>query len=362
MIVITSFFVYFSLFCYIMTTWLLFQNSLLLRQSVHNRSTAKYFIIILAVIYTYGAFGGDYPHYAEILSNLHHHKTNITHFEDLYVTLNTYLNGNYDLFRLCLAILSFVPLYWILKLTNRLDYRILFLYAVFEFPKAVEGRQQCAIYLFFLGLYILIKNHKALIGLILIITSWIFHKSGYICYALLPFVLFNFSKRNIFISILLFPLIVIFENNLLIHILNSPDNQFAGSSYLTAEAFSMTTAMKVIYYFRIALQYFLGIYLLKKFFLIYKRDKYLCIENISAKLLYGAIYISTLLFFIKIDQTTLFDRSLRIWWIPLLVLAGGIIKKRFINNKMILSISLITFLLSIAYILLIIRYQGNYYV
>jgi len=366
MFTISLLFVYTSLIFYLLTIGLLYFNASSLKTPVCNHKNVWRFFVMLAVIYVYGAFGGDYPHYGQIVSNIYRHSRYLSHFEDIYIDLAKYVEGDYVLFRVIIAITSFVSLYWIFKLTNRVDYRILFLYSIFEFMHAVEGRQQCSIYMFFLGLFILMTVRKRVLilvlGLCLLILSSFLHKSGYLNYAVLAFLLFKFSKRNIIISLLLFPLVVKLENDVLSMILKSSDTDFAGAGYLTADDFSRTFVMQFIFTTRIIIQYLIAFWILSKVRTKYNLNQASNLDLVNAKMLYGAMYISSALFFLDIDQLTLFDRSLRLWWIPSLILIGSIIKPQLTKNKFIFNLTLIYLFVSVMYILVAIRYQPKFYV
>lgn len=357
MFTVSLLFVYFSLLGYLLLIGILYYNGIRIYSPVENGKHLKHIFVLFTLLGIYGAFTGDYPHFGQILHNLQYNRRYMTHMETIYVDIAKYVDYNYTLFRVSISILSYSLLYWILKINNCLDYRVLFFYAIFELQYAIEGRQQCSIYMFYLGVYLLLIRKHFLTGISLMALSLIFHKSGITALAILPFLVFKFNKRNLWLSIIMFPFIVYIENSLLNSYLSESDIELAGSNYFTASDFSRTITMKIVYVMRILLQYSIAIWLLRK--TSWKRSK---TGRISAKLLYGAMYITSALFFLNIDQLTPFDRSLRLWWIPMFVILAQTLHTHFKRNRFLIKTSFLYIIFSIGYALLVYRYQPNCYV
>lgn len=346
-----------SLTGYLLFVLIIFYYGLRKKTPVRNSQHLKWIFACMILLGVYSAFTGDYPHYAVIVSNVYHHSKYLTHFEEIYVNIVHFFNGDYTLFRLTVYSISFISLYYVLKATQCLDIRILLLYTCLELQAAIEGRQQCSYNIFYLGIALLLLKRKYILGIVFVFLSTLLHKSGIISFALLPFLFFRFNKRNILISFILFPFVVYLKNMVLMEILSDDSTEIAGSSYFNSEDFSRTIYMKICYYGVIWIQYALGIITLYKCL----KSRFVADTNIWAPLLFGCMYISSALFFLDIEQSTPFYRSLRLWWLPMLFLMGKFINPSITKNKKIFLLSVCYITLNLLYLVLVYRYQPNYY-
>lgn len=361
----TSLALYYGSFLgYISIVIYVFIKAVLKKKPITNDYNLKYVITIFAIIAVWGAFTGDYPHYKEIVNNIHTRVRFLTHFEDIYIWIVDYVNGDYTLFRIFISSISFISLYWIFKLSACLDYRIVFLYSALEFMAAIEGRQQCCIYIFYLGIIICLEEKKRLLGLIFIIASSFFHKSFVINILLLPFLFIKINRKNILLLLIAFPFIVYLENMIVDRLMiDKTVSAMKSINYLSNEDFSRTFAMEILYKTTLLTLYGIGFITLRKYYIrrknLYIKKDLLLVH--FARLLFGAVYISSLIYFLDINQSTPFARSIRLWFIPLLIVMSRQLRPRLLTNKLIVSLSLCYLLLQLLYTYMIYRYQATEY-
>lgn len=313
--------------------------------------------VALILLSVYGAFTGDYPSFKEIVEELYTRKSYLsyTHLEEVYVWLANAVEGNYDLWRLGIALVSYTSLFFCLKLTGSLNYRTLFLFSTWELWGAVMGRQQCSIYVLILGLILIWTQRKYLFGFLLIILSLFLHKGGLIGLAILPFVFIKINKPNITVLLIVFAIIASGEQILLDYL--KEDDDFVGKNYLEIEDFDRTIFNLIDWWARVVSTYLFGFWVLFKF-QKYKRIKW-C--NYMSRFLLGAMYVSSLIFFIPIEQRSPFDRSLRLWYIPIILLATRAMNKKWDRNIFIIILSWFNMVMVILYMIMSLRGQIDKY-
>lgn len=352
-------FFWFSFLVFVLLVAFVYYNALTVRGPIRNSKSTDMYYVMFALLGVFGAFTGDFVSYGDEVARMATQQRYASHFEDIYIWFIKVTEGNYLAFRVFMSVMSYALLYWLLRLFNKSDLRVLFLYCALEYVFAIEGRQQINIYMFFLGVFLMIGRKKYIYGVLLVIVSYFFHKGGVFCSFLLPFLLFKLNARNLVIAMVLFPVIVIVENNILDWALGIRLRDMRGLTYLDAEDFSRTAAMKVVYYGRIAIQYVLALWALWKY--VKFKDKVPKVYGYVASMLFGSIYLSSCLLLLDIEQMTLFDRSLRVSWMPIIILGAEFLKPRLGKNKLVLACCFSYLALSAAYTYLVSIYQSFYY-
>lgn len=312
---------------------------------------------VFTLLSVYGAFTGDYPSFKVIVEELNTRKSflSYTHIEEVYAWIALAVKGNYDLWRLTIAIISYVSLYFCLKFTGTLNYRTLFLFSTWELWGAIMGRQQCSIYVLLLGLLLIWIKKKYLFGLLLVLISYFLHKGGMIGFSILPFLFVKINNKNLVLLAILFPVIISGEQ-LLVDYLKTDEN-FSGRNYLEIDDFDRTIFNLIDYWCRVIGAYIFGIWILLRF----KKYKHIKWCNYTARFLLGAIYITSLLYFLPIEQKTPFDRSLRFWYLPILFLSSRAMHQKLDHNKFIIGLSWFNMLLVVLYMIMSFRGQAYLY-
>lgn len=320
----------------------------------NSNITLLYFSFVLLGIF--GAFTGDFPTLIIILNEIYAYPNYLTHLEPIYVWICEFVKGDIYLWRCFIAIISFTSFFFILKESKTFNYLSLLIFGCVELFNVINGRQQCSIFIFFLGFIIFLKNNKIL-GIILILISIFFHKSGFLSLLLLSLIAIKLSKRKLIFSLATFPIMVIIENIIFKKYFLTSDEIVAGSAYFTAEDFDRSFLGTINYYGRIFLAYMISI------LTIYKVRK-IPLNNINcylSRFLFWSIYATSLLYFLPIKQMTLFDRSMQLWWIPVIILANSFIRPEFRKNRAFIGLVMSYFILTIMYLVLSYRYQSFYY-
>lgn len=313
--------------------------------------------VALIVLSVYGAFTGDYPSFKEIVEELTTRKSYLmfTHFEEVYIWLAQAVEGNYDLWRLGIALVSYTSLFFCLKLTGSLNYRTLFLFSTWELWGAVMGRQQCSTYILTLGLILIWTRRKYLFGFLFIILSLFLHKGGLIGLAILPFVFIKINKPNLIVLMIVFVIVASGEQILLDYL--KEDDDFVGKNYLQIEDFDRTIFNLIDWWARVISIYIFGFWVLLRF----RKYKHIKWCNYMARFLLGAMYVSSLIFFIPIEQRTPFERSLRLWYIPMFLLGVRAMNTRWDRNKLIIILSWFNMVMVILYMIMSFRGQIDKY-
>lgn len=313
--------------------------------------------VALILLSVFGAFTGDYPSFKIIVQELNTRRSYLsyTHFEEVYSWLALAVRGNYDLWRLGIALFSYISLYFCLKISGSLNYRTLFLFSTWELWGAVMGRQQCSIYILMLGLLLIWIKRKYFFGLLLIIASYFLHKGGMIGLTILPFIFIKVDNKNVILLAILFPILVSSEQLLVDYLKN--DEEFAGRNYLEIDDFDRTLFNQIDYWCRVISAYALGIWTMLRF----KKYKHIKWCNYMARFLMGAIYVSSLLYFLPIDQKTPFDRSLRFWYLPFCLISSRAMHPKLDRNMFIIGLSWFNMLLVVLYMIMSFRGQAVLY-
>ena len=114
------------------------------------------FILCMVLLSVYAQFTGDYVGYKDIVNSIFSQIRFIPHFEDVYVWIIHAVTGDYEMFRLVIALLTYIPIYTLSSPRQGYSTRELSSSSAWDLWNALEGRQQIAIYLAMLGLIMLL--------------------------------------------------------------------------------------------------------------------------------------------------------------------------------------------------------------
>jgi hypothetical protein len=274
------------------------------------------YFLLFTFLGAYGYITADYYSYLEFVQEANGYGLNIfTSIEPAYIWLSKLLNGNYFLFRFTIMILMYYTLYICLLKTKLNNFSVLFFYSIFCLHTNISGRQGLANSIFILGALLIYTNWKSLpkliLGLFLAIVSLFLHKSSLLFFPLLLFYLLSLKRKHIILLLLLAPLFIYIENKLLELIISfSFEAEVRGRYQLIANSIYEG---RNIWWFLIALiQDISTILILLLEIFLFSKHNILKDKNLKClyKLLFGAFYISLLLYFLEIDSNVIFRRVL----------------------------------------------------
>lgn len=335
---------------YIYITFILLLCSCRISSTIqsHNSNLILLFFFIFIFIGTFATFTGDYLGYQEFINDVIIEKSNIN-MEAIYIDLVKITEGNIHLFRFVIFIITFILLYYLLKITNNLDLRIIFIYAAIELLTAIDGRQQISIYLFLIGCIIIWKYHFRITGMILIITCVYFHKSAFFLLLGIPFIFINFTKTRKYLLFIIFPVLVYTFKYLFNYIIIANELEFLGDTYLKQESISFLPTMIILLITKPILIMSLSLWVLYKSKLDYA-PKY--INNIY-RWLFGIVYINCIIAFLPIENyIIIYERFLRPQVMAAILILPYCIKPKLTKNLILLFFLFAIFFYANSYIIL----------
>jgi len=174
----------------------------------------NYKSIILILILFFCLFNkteGDYFHYQEILPEILSTKYPDSHLEWPYLRLIYAIGNNYFLFRLCIWGTGLYVIYQIFRLNNLNNDWGLFCFTLIALIAIAYVRACVGIGLFYLGYTLILEKRlkKIILGCVIIVLSYFFHKSILLLIALgfiIPFVKINF--KTIIAIVISFPFVL----------------------------------------------------------------------------------------------------------------------------------------------------------
>ena len=314
----------------------------------HNSSALKLVFGVFITLGTFAIFTGDYLGYQQLVADVVDGQSN-AEMEPVYIWLIDIVAGNIHWFRFAIFLISFILLYYLLKKTDNLDFRILFIYALIELLTVIDGRQQISIYLFFIGCIFIWKNHRKYLGLLFIFVGLFTHKSAVFLLLAIPFIFIEFTKREKCLLYILFPVfisVILYVFNLL---LSQPELNFLGSVYLKADEISFAPLLMTLLVMKPVLIMILSIWTLHT---VKLEGAPLYIHYIY-RWLWGMVYINSIIAFMPIENyIIIYERFLRPQVTAVLLILSYCIKPKLINNVFFFLLSFAIFIYMNVYIIL----------
>lgn len=306
---------------------------------------SSYFIIfVFFIIFSvYGYITADYNSYLELMKMS---KVNdpLVALEPIYVWYIQLISGNYFVFRLTLYIVSFIFLWGIFQYVRCYKLYFLILYSVILLYDMAGGRQMLSICMMFLGLFLIlyekIQLKKILFGLLLLISSSFFHKTGIYMLLFLLLLIMNINTKKILLLVCVIPVFVYF-GNILIEEYLSDLLELEGGGYLMKEAQEGSFWWVVIMYIQVVVLYvlsFIVLYTLRKNILT-------CIDKVMYRFVFWIIYVSTIFYFLNIENNDIFLRWLNVVKIPMIYLLSKYVFNRFTYSCISMTNCFVLFLL-----------------
>ena len=266
---------------------------------------SSYFIIfVFFIIFSvYGYITADYNSYLELMKMS---KVNdpLVALEPIYVWYIQLISGNYFVFRLTLYIVSFIFLWGIFQYVRCYKLYFLILYSVILLYDMAGGRQMLSICMMFLGL------------------------------------IMNINTKKILLLVCVIPVFVYF-GNILIEEYLSDLLELEGGGYLMKEAQEGSFWWVVIMYIQVVVLYvlsFIVLYTLRKNILT-------CIDKVMYRFVFWIIYVSTIFYFLNIENNDIFLRWLNVVKIPMIYLLSKYVFNRFTYSCISMTNCFVLFLL-----------------
>ena len=171
-----------------------------------------FFFIIVSFFCVFAFSNGDFYNYYEVFRNTI--KYGEDHFEEVYVWIIKNITGSYLLWRFIVWGSSVFLMLLTLKRLSLKEFPSFAAVTLYYLLTLYIMRGNLGISILFYGISFLLKPvahsrmSSYLLGALLIIISYSFHKSMLLSLALLPMGLINFNKTTLRISFLIFPIVV----------------------------------------------------------------------------------------------------------------------------------------------------------
>lgn len=304
--------------------------------------------ILFLFLGTFAFFSDDYEPYERIIDYIHLDVDIPTGMEPFWVWFMGLFNGNIDLFRFCTFFIIGMLIYVVLHILNISNKREFFCYysIICLATQLNQLRQAFAFIVFIIGLCCFIKRYR-LVGIVIIFSSMLFHKSMGMMLALLPFIFIPLSRKWILLCLVMLPVSCLLFNILVSHL--SISSELPLEHYLGAESAFANR------HFVVKLVSSAGI--LVKCILIVEMLKLKSWDasfEILRRTLWGILYIAIVLFFV-LPGDTMMNRYLSAGYILLSILLSQKIGSNLLNKKNIH----ILFLLTLTIVLQVALTYGN---
>ena len=254
---------------------------------------------------------GDYFHYREIIDEYRKTSNPENNLEYPYQVIIQLISANYFFFRLIvwgIAICIYSRILKLLDLNNDLSLSIFALICLLPFSCV---RLSLGLVIFYLGFLLFYKYRrisyiKAILGILCILFSALFHKSLFVLLIMFPFTLIKLNKGTLILLCLSFPISIFLIERYIFDLL-FVDFDIAGMNYLYKDKIEMGLAMKLYNMFLfVGLAFSIGMLiwnyiLLPKYVIPDYYKRLLCF-------LLFVLYLSSIFLFIDIGDATLSAR------------------------------------------------------
>jgi len=283
---------------------------------------SSYFIIfVFFIIFSvYGYITADYNSYLELMK-MSKVNDSLVALEPIYVWYIQLISGNYFVFRLTLYIVSFIFLWGIFQYVRCYKLYFLILYSVILLYDMAGGGQMLSICMMFF-------------------SSSFFHKTGIYMLLFLLLLIMNINTKKILLLVCVIPVFVYF-GNILIEEYLSDLLELEGGGYLMKEAQEGSFWWVVIMYIQVVVLYvlsFIVLYTLRKNILT-------CIDKVMYRFVFWIIYVSTIFYFLNIENNDIFLRWLNVVKIPMIYLLSKYVFNRFTYSCISMTNCFVLFLL-----------------
>ena len=178
------------------------------------------FYLLLYVILMTAFANTDYFSYQQLTKMAVGHS--VPHLEDVYGYIIEFCNNNYFMFRTIVWGGAVVLISMTTKLAKVSTPHILFFLFLFFFPTFDYARASLAMAIYYLGIVLLLntgsRGHGLLskvLGMILVFTSYFFHKSMVAMIVLVPLLLLPLNKKTLLLLLFSTPIILYFVKGVL---------------------------------------------------------------------------------------------------------------------------------------------------
>lgn len=298
-------------------------------------NTSFRFLILLYIIFSF--YNGDYWHYLEYVK---HNDLSYEPSEQYYIIIKEFVNNNYILFRI---LVWGVALLLVRKAAENFNLNAnYFLFFFFTIYISIfdYARVSLALSAYFYGLSLLIHHNKSkpIIGIILIISSVLFHNS------VIPLILFTtlllipFNKKIIIILFILLPYLTAFINTVLLNFIGM---DLANLEDITNKLNHYDKQESIEYSFLEKLRLlcvYLSFYIpfIGTTYIMYFKNKIELFPNYIVhvyKIMYLIILLATCCLFLQTDNNILFYRYLYMAMMPISFITIYLKQHQYLSNK-----------------------------
>lgn len=301
-------------------------------------SATLYFWAILMVVHT---TNGDFFHLMEIVHEYEFIPGAYHAQEPVYVYLAQFINKNYLLFRLIVFGGAFVLILKIYKnLGINKDFAI-WVYLICYSILFAYARASVAMAVYYFGLMMLIKQKHGilhrLLGVALILLSYEFHHSMLILIVLTPLAFIRLSKKLLYVTICVLPIIIVIVRIVFLNILGGAflddeelQKKMERYSVRVADITWRSKMMDYIKYFSIYMPFVASFYYIVKFYgkKFYDKTFYRLFVYV-----FWLFMVTSAVSFLDMEVNTFFYRLLYMTVIPSVAIFVYMIQKEFLPVK-----------------------------
>lgn len=318
---------------YFYSGWLLYNLIWAILMSLAARRVKKdqthlfigcFFFLFIILAICGSPISPDYQQYVDIIKDVASTRDPFTHIESFYIWLIHIIGNNFLLYQVCV----YIPLFTILYLLTTIGWEIenpiiyLLLFSIICLYSAIVGRVFLFIVVYLAGITLIVRK-KYTLGIILLISSFLFHKLSYIGLLISPlfFFPFNYNKRFLIIVAISLIVMILASRSILDYYFNE---LYAGLGELPGKDYLLKTEWvneggslwwRIIYLYQVTFKYVISISAL------YYLKPYLKKLSPTARTMYILLFwvsiISLYLYCIGLPDTTIAGRTQYISIIPL---------------------------------------------
>lgn len=284
------------------------------------------FIFAFLLLAIFGnSISPDYLNYVEMVDEIASTKDPFVHVEPFYIALIHLIGNNFYLYQTCIYVPAFIGIYYMFTKVRKLEYPILFLllFVTLVLYSFIVGRSYVFVAIYLLALSLL-TDKKYLWAILMLISSFFFHKLSYIG---LPLVLLYFlplrlnwktiSVLGILFFISLIGIRYLLDNYFLDLFTSLEDAQ--GKNYLLKTEGANEGGSfwwQIIYTYQKVIKYFfafIALFFLKRFASL----SFFSFDRMMYVIVFWTSVVSLFLYCVDLPDETIASRTFSIGIIPL---------------------------------------------
>ena len=298
------------------------------------------YFILFAVTYTVDA---DFWGYKSVVVDTNY--SVYSSYESIYYDIISFVNHNYLYFRIIIWGAAVCLVYLTSKLSQNSPFLVLIILFLLWGNSFSYARASLAFSIYYLGLILLLNSFEKkktkkiillIISILIMLSSFAFHRSMGILIALTPFVFAKLGKQTVFFFLFLFVVVLIFSDFIISQLLISAELD-DNVSHRVNEVYSESEFNYGNWKGVVGLFFHYGLYVICIFYLlraVYKqKDKVMGREQKLLIYLVVLVVVSTLSLVLFNDNTIYMHRFLKMTVIPFSLLIVYFYKKNILTPK-----------------------------